>query len=102
MEHKDAMLEAIDQLIEHYNRFKSDEIPERLKSCPLCDFDDRHSEYGIGDCNKCPWVLFEYSTVIRYINPCVSHNFILQTTSQRLERLERWKTLINAGATDHE
>ena len=30
LEHKDAMLEAIDQLVEHYEGFKPDEVPTPL------------------------------------------------------------------------
>ena len=89
MERRDAMLEAIDQLIEYYNQFKADEVPGILKinnawSCPLCAFDGL---YGKDDCEACPWVVFEGGS-------CNELSFKRQTTAERLERLNRWKTLI--------
>lgn len=81
LEHKDAILEAIDELIAHYNQFEPEATPESLADdCPLCDAArDR--------CHSCPWIIFEgYS--------CVVNRFDRDTTAQRLERLERWRAKI--------
>lgn len=95
-EHKIAMLEAIDQLIEHYSRFEADEVPDGFETrgrgcCPLCAMSTAYE--GILACAACPWVLFEGYKCAEG----VAGNWATQTTAQRLERLNRWKTLINEG-----
>jgi len=81
---KQLWLEAIEKLKGHYK--KSSLSPEGLpvsyynatsKNCPLC------VAAGL-DCNNCLWVKFESA-------PCLYNLFNLDTTQERLDRLDRWE-----------
>jgi hypothetical protein len=97
---KKDLLKAIDELIEHYGRYELDEIPPSYDlihdcSCPLCHYVDKHEPvHQRFICHICPWVTLENIRIPEGYVPCIQAGFAQHTTSQRLERLNRWKKLL--------
>lgn len=92
LKHKDATLEAIDQLIEYYEQFEPGLRPPCTFPCPLCELHRPYVDIP-ADCPTCPWSLYEkHIPLVGTL--CVAHRFTDRTTAERLERLERWRGLI--------
>ena len=91
---KQLWLEAIDKIRNHYKGQLPKIFPKsypaaNLESCPLCDVsenaDVKSSTASV--CDYCLWKKFEGAS-------CVAKLFNLDTTQERLDRLDRWEKLI--------
>ena len=90
------LLKAIDKLIEHYSKYEMNEVPPAYNPseyCPLCIFlnvieckcklEETKETIGI-TCAVCPWIFFDKVY-------CMDAEYDMDTTAQRLDRLNRWK-----------
>jgi len=82
---KKQWLEAIGKLRRWYKKYPLDKTPPNLDhSCPLCKLSEDDK------CEDCLWVRFEGEG-------CMDSGYYFDTTRQRLDRLDRWKTRILKG-----
>ena len=94
------MINAVDELIYYYKKFPLERVPRAHPVCPLCvQYCDNSGGYFDTDkcSDQCPWIRFEGRKCYHTLN-----NFHRQITSERLERLNRWKEeyrRINEGFT---
>lgn len=85
----DETLKAIEELIAHYSMFNPNIQPPCMFPCPLCELHRPYTD-SPSVCTTCPWTRYEKS--IPFTGTlCVAYGFTGQTTTQRLERLNRWK-----------
>ncbi|MCK5606792.1 hypothetical protein KAR91_33125 [Candidatus Pacearchaeota archaeon] len=96
---KIATLKAINKLINHYGKYAPTGIPDSYGSiqgdviCPLCE---------IFTCSQCPWMLFEGKNCMEFvvIGKYGPRLYETGTTEERIERLNRWKGLLNDSHSD--
>lgn len=83
-------IKAIDKLIEHYEKYKANDIPPSYQdignrgNCPLCKL---HIISETGSCASCPWFYIDNIG-------CTTASYRYDNTVTRLLRLRRWKKKI--------
>lgn len=87
IKYKREYIRAINKLIKFYKGLDEDSR-ESMPSCPLCAVGKTHANPFENMCSECPWLIFERGK-------CYSGDVCFaQNVLHRIERLERWKTLI--------
>ena len=83
------LLEAIDELLDHYRTFQPNKKPRCIVICPLCNIND-------SICTKCLWMILPTEdNLLPNFKPydCI---YIVQThtSAWNIKRLEKWKKIL--------
>jgi len=84
-------LKAINTLEKYYSKFKLDEHPGLLNSCPLCEIVN-------GNCYNCLWIIYPLDKDLNLSNEELTlytcYSVKNHTIKWSLDRLRKWKELL--------